>query len=199
MKNINKFQLHSTLFKQLFKQNPNPIFHVRRTTMKFSSIKTPVLFNLVVTTILAASISFSAYAAGVEFSNRAEVDITTVKDGKKEIKRVPAKKVAPDGEVIYTTTFKNTIDKAISNIVVTNPVPANMLYTADSATGANTVITYSVDGGKIYDAAEKLTVTGKDGKQRPAQAADFTHIRWVYKGDLSTGKSSDVGFRATVK
>jgi uncharacterized repeat protein (TIGR01451 family) len=190
---------HNQSLKQVINQTPNSIFHVRRTTMKLSK-----LFNLSLAALLAGSLSLStfgssAYAAGVEFSNKAEVDITVKKDGKKEVKRVPAKKVAPDGEVIYTTTFKNTIDKPISNIMVTNPVPANMLYTADSANGANTVITYSVDGGKTYDAPEKLTVAGKDGKQRPAQAADFTHIRWIYKGDLATGKSSDVGFKAKVK
>ena len=167
--------------------------------MKLSAFKLSKLFNLSLAALLAGSISLSAYAAGVEFTNKAEVDITTIKDGKKEVSRVPAKKVAPDGEVIYTTTFKNTIDKPISNIVVTNPIPANMSYSADSATGANTVITFSVDSGKTYDAPEKLTVAGKDGKQRPAQAADFTHIRWIYKGDLATGKSSDVGFKAKVK
>ena len=167
-------------------------------------MKLSKLFNLSLAALLAGSIGLStfgltAYAAGVEFTNKAEVDITTIKDGKKEVKRVPAKKVAPDGEVIYTTTFKNTIDKPISNIMVTNPIPANMLYTADSAMGANTVITYSVDGGKTYDVPEKLTVAGKEGKQRSAQAADYTHIRWVYKGDLATGKSSDISFKARVK
>ena len=166
--------------------------------MKFSK-----LINLSLTALLAGSLSlstlgFSAYAAGVVFSNKAEVEVTSMKDGKKETTRIAAKKVAPDGEVIYTTTFKNTNNKPISNIIVTNPIPTNMLYSADSATGANTVITYSVNGGKTYDAPEKLTVAGKDGKQRPAQAADFTHIRWVYKGDLATGKSSDVGFKAKV-
>ncbi len=168
--------------------------------MKFSAMKLSKLFNLSLATLLAGSISLSAQAAGVEFSNKAEVIVTTInKDGTKESKRVPAKKVPPDGEVIYTTTFKNTIDKPISNIVVTNPIPANMLYSADSATGANTVITYSVDNGKTYDTPEKLTVIGKDGKLRPAQAADFTDIRWLYKGDLATGKSSDVIFKAKVK
>jgi uncharacterized repeat protein (TIGR01451 family) len=192
MNNMNNFnQPHN----QALNQVSNSIFHVRRTTMELSK-----LINLSFAALLAGSISFSAYAAGVEFSNKAEVMVTVAnKDGTKETKRVPAKKVAPDGDVIYTTTFKNTIDKPISNIMVTNPIPANMLYTADSAAGANTVITYSVDNGKTYDAPEKLTVIGKDGKPRPAQAADFTGIRWIYKGDLATGKSSEVTFKAKVK
>jgi uncharacterized repeat protein (TIGR01451 family) len=186
----------TTLLKFYSNQSSiNKNFTQRRFTMKAST-----LLNLVFSAILASSISLSAHAAGtVEFSNKAEVDVTIMKDGKKEIKRMPAKKVAPDGEVIYTTTFKNTIDKTISNIVITNPIPANMAYTNDSASGANTEITYSVDGGKSYDAATKLTVKAADGKARPAQAADFSHIRWVYKGDLATGKSSEVGFKAKVK
>jgi uncharacterized repeat protein (TIGR01451 family) len=189
--------MSNTIFNP--KQSIN-LFNVRRTTMKYPTMKASTLINLIASAVLASSLSLSAYAAGtVEFSNKAEVDVTVMKDGKKEVKRMPAKKVAPDGEVIYTTTFKNTIDKTISNIVVTNPIPANMLYTNGSATGNNTSITYSVDGGKTYDAAEKLTIAGKDGKQRPAQAEDFSHIRWVYKGDLATGKSSEVGFKAKVK
>ena len=86
--------------------------------MKSSAMKLSKLINLSLAALLAGSISITAYAAGVEFSNKAEVDITVMKDGKKEVKRVPAKKVAPDGEVIYTTTFKNTIDKPISKIPV---------------------------------------------------------------------------------
>ena len=173
----------------------NKNFNQRRPTMKAST-----LLNLIFSTIIASTISFTVNAAGtVEFSNKAEVEVIMMKDGKKEIKRIPAKKVAPDGEVIYTTTFKNTIDKTISNIVVTNPIPANMAYVNDSASGANTVITYSIDGGKSYDDSAKLIIKTTDGKVRPAQSADFSHIRWVYKGDLATGKSSEVGFRAKVK
>lgn len=169
-------------------------------TMKLFARSTLLATALLASSLCLSTFGLSAYAAGaVEFSNKAEVDITTMQDGKKVTQRVPAKKVAPDGEVIYTTTFKNTIDKPISNITVTNPIPANMLYSSNSASGANTAIAYSVDGGKTYDAAEKLTVLGADGKQRPAQAADFTHIRWVYKGDLASGKSSDVVFKAKVK
>ncbi|MBC7697748.1 MAG: DUF11 domain-containing protein [Bacteroidia bacterium] len=164
-------------------------------------MKTSKFIKFAISVLLLNSLQLSAHAAGsVEFTNKAEVDVTVLsKDGKKETKRMPAKKVAPDGEVIYTTTFKNTIDKTISNIVITNPIPANMTYSGDSATGNNTEITYSVDGGKTYSPAEKLTVKGEDGKERPAQAGDFSHIRWVYKGDLATGKSSEVGFKAKVK
>ncbi len=163
-------------------------------------MKLSKIINLSLAALLAGSISFSAYAAGVEFSNKAEVIVTVAnKDGTKETKRVPAKKVAPDGEVIYTTTFKNISVKPISNITITNPIPANMVYSADSASGESTTITYSVDGGKTYAAAETLSVTGKDGKPRPAQAADYTGIRWLYKGDLAAGKSSAVIFKAKVK
>ena len=164
-------------------------------------MKPSKIFSLGLVVILASAINLSAYAAGsVEFTNKAEITVTSInKDGTKETKRVVAKKVAPDEEVIYTTIFKNIINKPISNITVTNPIPNNMLYSSGSASGENTTITYSVDSGKTFDAPEKLTVIGKDGQQRAAQTVDFTHIRWIYKGDLAPGKSSDIGFKAIVK
>jgi hypothetical protein len=74
-----------------------------------------------------------------------------------------------------------------------------MVYQGGSARGANTTITYSVDGGKQYATPDKLTVKTPDGKVRPALASDYTHIRWTYKGDLGVGKSGEVSFRAVIK
>lgn len=150
---------------------------------------------------VALSLAHSAFAApAVELLSKVEIDKVTInKDGTKETKRILAKKVAPDGEVIYTTTFKNIIDKPVGNIAITNAIPANTVYTAGSAAGENTSITYSVDGGKTYNTAENLSVTGEDGKVRPALASDYTHIRWAYKGDLVAGKTGSAVFRAKVK
>ena len=154
--------------------------------------------------ILAAALTMvhAAFAAdgAVELKSVVEVDKVIVnKDGTKETKRMPAKKVAPDGEVIYTTTFKNVIDKPVGNIVINNGVPQYTRYVVGSATGANTDITFSVDGGKTYITEDKLTVTTKEGKTRPAVADDYTNIRWTYKAELCAGQSSTAVFKAVVK
>lgn len=160
-----------------------------------------LLFNSVIFTGLLVTAPLHAYAAqgGVEVKSIAEMEVKTIKDGKTEIRRVPVKSAAPDTEIIYTTTFKNIINKPVGNIAITNPVPNDTAYKVGSAIGENTDISYSVDGGKTYGAPETLKVKAKDGKERPALPAEYTTIRWVYKGELGAGKSSDVSFRAVIK
>lgn len=159
--------------------------------------------TLAVTLLTAASLSLAqnVYADGaISLSSVAEIDkVMMDKDGKKETKRMLAKKVAPDGEVIYTNTFKNISSKPAGNIVINNPIPQNMRYSVGSASAANTEITYSVDGGKTFTTEDKLTVTTKEGRTRPAAADDYTNIRWTYKGELAAGQSGTAVFKAVVK
>jgi len=149
---------------------------------------------------LLLAVSISAHAAdAVEVKNIAEVEVEVVDSkGNKTLKRQPVDKVVPGTEVIYTTTYKNLIAKPVGNIVINNPVPANTAYKSGSATGANTDISFSVDG-KRFATPDKLTVKGKDGKDRPALASEYTHIRWAHKGELAAGKSGEVSFRTLIK
>jgi uncharacterized repeat protein (TIGR01451 family) len=146
-------------------------------------------------------VSISAHAAdAVEVRNIAEVEVEVVDSkGNKTLERQPVVKAVPGTEVIYTTTYKNLIAKPVGNIVINNPVPNNTAYKSGSATGANTDITFSVDGGKRFATPDKLTVKDKDGKDRPALASEYTHIRWAHKGELAAGKSGEVSFRAVIK
>ncbi|MGB4811571.1 MAG: hypothetical protein WBP13_03690 [Methylophilaceae bacterium] len=160
-----------------------------------------LVFSLITASALSLSVAMPVYAAdSVELTSKAEVDVVVKhQDGTKETKRVIAKKIAPDGEVIYTTTFKNIIAKPVANILINNPIPKDMRYTIGSASGVNTDITFSVDGGKTFAKEDKLIVTTKEGNTRPAAADDYTNIRWVYQGELAAGQSSSVQFKAVVK
>ncbi len=140
-----------------------------------------------------------ATSDAVEVKSIAEQEITTVNNGKKEIKRIPVGKAVPGDEIIYTNTFKNLIQKPAANIVITNPVPNDSIYKGGSASGDNTDITFSIDGGKQYAAPDKLIVKTKEGKTRPALPPDYTHIRWTYKGELGVGKTGEVSFRTVIK
>ena len=158
-----------------------------------------------INTLLAALLGFSltplAFAAGaVEVKSTAEIEIKkTNKEGKVEITRGKVKSAPPGSEIIYTTSFKNMINKPVGNIGISNPIPNDTTYKAGSAEGTNTSITYSVDGGKTYDVPENLKAKDKEGKDRSALPAEYTHIRWVYKAELAAGKTSDVSFRAVIK
>ena len=140
-----------------------------------------------------------AVDATIKVSSIAEVEVEVVKNGKKEIMRIPPDKAVPGTEVIFTNTFENLGGKTASDIVINNPVPNDTGYKAGSAIGRDTVITFSADGGKTFGTAENLKIRGADGKQRSALPGEYTHIRWTYKGQLAAGKSGEVGFRAIVK
>jgi uncharacterized repeat protein (TIGR01451 family) len=163
-------------------------------------------FN-VTAALLAACLAWAALplavhaqgAGTIELKNVAEVEIET-KDaqGKIERKRAPVTLAIPGTEVIYTTTFKNTGKKPAGSIVINNPIPNNTTLVAGSAFGSNTDITYSVDD-KTFATPDKLKVKGKDGKEVMATTADYTAIRWTYRGELAAGKAAEAGFRIIIK
>lgn len=163
------------------------------------------IFNLLLTSTLLAvlgNVSLIAHAAdsAIKMTSIAQVDVeVTDKKGNKTYKRGPVTKAVPGTEVIYTTTFKNTIDKAVGNIVINNPIPNASEYKAGSAFGKDCEILFSADGGKTFAHAEELKIKGADGKQRAALPKEYTHIRWNYKAQLAPGKSGEVGFSATIK
>jgi uncharacterized repeat protein (TIGR01451 family) len=138
--------------------------------------------------------------AAIELKTVAEIEITkTDEKGKKKIKRTPATTVIPGTEVIYTITATNTGDKTAASISVKDPIPKEMIYVDDSAFGKNTVITFSVDGGKNYAKPEKLTLKDSKGKPRQATANDYTNIRWAFQFELKPKQSASVSFKARVK
>jgi uncharacterized repeat protein (TIGR01451 family) len=121
-------------------------------------------------------------------------------EGKKEVKRIDAAKAAvvPGDTVIFTVSYANTDTKPADRVIVINPVPEHVIYADKSAEGTGTTIEFSVDGGKTYAAPGKLTVTSA-GKQRPAIAADYTHIRWTLSKPLAPGGKGSVSFKAQIK
>lgn len=156
------------------------------------------LFKL--STLLILTAFSSQIMAQIELKTVAEVEVTeTDKQGKKIVKRAAPTTVVPGTEVIYTITAKNTGTEPADNIVVTNPVPKETVYVDGSAFGAGTKITFSVDGGKSFGQAKKLTVKDADGKSRGAKAEDYTHVRWIFQFNLQPGQEAPVWYRTRVK
>lgn len=158
--------------------------------------------------VLAATAAFSfvllnslAWAnSAVELIAKAEIEVEVAKDnGEIEIKRVPAGKVVPGNDVIYTITAKNTSNEPVSDVVITDPIPQHMAYRADSATGAGTAIVFSADNGSTYDVPEKLVVVDEDGSVRAAAPSEYTHVQWKFTQELAPGASKSVRFYATLQ
>jgi uncharacterized repeat protein (TIGR01451 family) len=119
--------------------------------------------------------------------------------GKEVIKRVPAAKVVPGDEVIYTTRFKYNGEDPATDIVITNPIPQFTQYRIGSASGDNTVIQYSVNNGQSFHSTDQLKVQDETGKEKAAEAEDYTDIRWTYRGQLEKGDEGMVEFRVVLK
>jgi uncharacterized repeat protein (TIGR01451 family) len=137
-------------------------------------------------------------AGGLQLSNQVFQEIEIVgADGKPERQTVPAATVVPGTEVFYVITYRNAGDKPADNVLITNPVPAELEYV--SVLGPAPANQVSVDGGKQYGALTGLSVTGADGKPRAAQAADVTHVRWMLNAALPPGDGGKVSFKARLK
>ena len=119
-------------------------------------------------------------------------------NGDEQVQLVDAKIVVPGDEVIYTVTFQNISDTAAENVVITNPIAADLEYVDGSAFGPGSDIVFSVDGGTVFAAASQLSVA-ESGVVRPAEARDFTHIRWQMQDEIPAGSQGVARFRARLQ
>jgi uncharacterized repeat protein (TIGR01451 family) len=162
---------------------------------RFSSI-------IIMFTVLCV-IGSPAWAVGkssIELTSVAELEKEAFnEEGMKVLKRVPAAKVIPGDEVIYTISYSNQGKEKADNVLITNPIPEHMLYQNGSASGTGSSITFSVDGGKTYDLPEKLTIVNSNGKKVPAKSSDFTHIRWTLNQSVKPGEKGQVVYRALLE
>jgi uncharacterized repeat protein (TIGR01451 family) len=127
------------------------------------------------------------------------ITVRAVAEVEQGAKLAPAKRVVSGDHVLYTLEVRNTAQTTASPPRVDYPIPAHTWYAADSAVGPGTEITYSVNGGSLFDRPENLRVPGPNGELRTALATDYTHIRWQFKNSLKANSVAFVRFRVLVK
>ena len=99
-------------------------------------------------------------------------------------------------ELIVSVRFANASDRILDAIRITSPIPPDLSYVSDSASGPGADVLYSVDGGRSFGRPEELTMQAPDGSVRGAEPADYTHVRWVLRTSLDAGASGVARFRA---
>lgn len=148
------------------------------------------------------------FAVNVAAQQRGNIEVKTVAEqeqvvvdetGEEVTRLVPVRTITPGEEVIYTISFTNISEDSAENVTITNAVPRHMVYVDNTAFGPGTDVTYSVDGGQTYGAPDELTVIDRDGSEKRATAANYTHIRWVMRHDLQPGSKGFARFRAQLK
>ena len=148
--------------------------------------------------LLTTMTTHAADKACVELKTSAQTEREVVEQGQKVKRVVPAGKVLPGDEVIWTITATNVCKTPTDNVVIANPVPEHMTYVAGSAMGTGTDIAYSLDGKEFKGAAD-LTVNAADGTKRAARADEYRAIRWTYKNAFAPGATAYVRYRAVVQ
>jgi uncharacterized repeat protein (TIGR01451 family) len=116
--------------------------------------------------------------------------------GREVYRFVPARLLEQGQVVYYTVRITNQTTVPLRNVAVIQPVPANTVYIADSASGPGAAVSFSTDGGQTFAPADALT-TELDGTKQPARPAQYTHIRWQLRNALAPGATALARFRAT--
>jgi hypothetical protein len=74
-----------------------------------------------------------------------------------------------------------------------------MLFTRFGDGPADALRTLSIDHGTRFDRPENLKVADAGGRLRPAEAADYTHVRWTFRQALAPGAQGSVSYRAQLQ
>jgi hypothetical protein len=100
------------------------------------------------------------------------------------------------GELIVSVRFTNAAEQVLDSIRITSPVPPDLRYVAESASGPGSDVLFSVDHGLTFGLPQELTLAAPDGGVRSAAAADYTHVRWILRSPLDAGATGIARFRA---
>lgn len=133
-------------------------------------------------------------ASPVSLKGDVKLEKTVTENGVSSIQLLEPKVVVPGDRLLFTTRYQNDGAAAVTNFVVTNPLPSAVVLAGDAA--ANTEV--SVDGGKTWGVLGALKVSDGQGGQRAAATGDVTHVRWTI-AQIAPGASGEVEYHAIVR
>src|SRR5438105_6697065 len=153
-----------------------------------------------VAALVAASAPAYAKPRIVVAIHQAKEVVENTSAGRKT-RMVPTKSASPGDALEYELLYSNQGNESAINAVIEDPIPRGTTFIANSATGDNTEITFSNDGGKTFAQAVKLTyeirLPNGSVERRVATPAEYTHIRWTLK-QVPAGGRGKVSFRVHV-
>ncbi len=122
--------------------------------------------------------------------------VKTVTDeaGSERTELVEPNKIIPGDRLIFGTDYANNSAEAVTDFVVTNPLPSAVRLAPD----ADADLTVSVDGAQSWGTLAELTITDENGATRTATHADVTHVRWTL-ASIAPGESGRLEYPAIIR
>ncbi|WP_367106087.1 hypothetical protein [uncultured Psychrobacter sp.] len=143
---------------------------------------------LIAFTVSASLMNVSYAADALKMELQANKVVKTA-DGK--ISYIPASNAQKGETVQYRAIYTNTIDQPISDVAVTLPIPANMIFTGEAKPSSAQA---TIDG-KNY--ADMPLVRKVDGKVVAIPLSEYKALRWNIKW-LPANKLADVSLNTIV-
>ena len=145
--------------------------------------------TLALSTVLGLSLANGANAAEALTVNLQAKQVVT-ENGKQVLKAVSR---ANKGDLLqYQATYRNNLQKPMTDLALTLPVPANMVYVSSSSPAPTQA---SLDGKKF----ENLPILRKvNGKMVEVPASQYRAVRWIVK-TLPAQQSTTVSLNAKVQ
>jgi len=160
-----------------------------------------MIFKALIATLAAASMT----APGATMAQERPVSLSSdvklvrvVQDAEQgnaaRTELVEPQSVVPGDTLAFSISYRNGGGDPVTDFVIVNPVPANVQLSDESAAASEV----SIDGGQSWGMLDTLSVAQADGEDRPATAADVTHLRWRI-ALLTPGEEGTASFRAIVR
>ncbi len=115
----------------------------------------------------------------------------------KKVLKTPAQiSIVPGDRVIFILDYINQGTEPAAGFQATNPIPGPIQFTSVREDWAEV----SVDSGVNWGKLTALSVSdGSPVKLRPANAADVTHVRWIFPAAIEAGKKGSLSYTGVVK
>jgi uncharacterized repeat protein (TIGR01451 family) len=153
------------------------------------------------------AITLATFAPGAWAKPRMEITIRQAKEmieakGSANTPQLVSTQTASPGDVLqYELTFTNKGDEAAQDAMIDDPIPGGTTFVANSASDAGAQVTYSCDGGKTFETADRLRceirLASGEIAGHAAKPNEYTHVRWKLKR-VAPGASGVLTFRVSV-
>jgi uncharacterized repeat protein (TIGR01451 family) len=143
----------------------------------------------------AAANAQEAQRLDTELIAEVRVDLSSA-TMQKLLRYEPATKVSQGEVVYYTVRIRNPGLEYVRDVTVTQRVPVNTAYVAESASGPGAEVLFSIDGGQTFARPEQLALVDASGLKRPATPQMYTHIQWRLRNALAPGAVALARFQA---